>query len=131
MPEVMLDAVDQGYRDLVPVLPQMAVGRGDVELFPGHIELGRDPGDDLARVVAQVAPRPAEQGDDVRLGGHREPLLRRWTGCPSRGTGPVQPWAAGSPGGPGGPGRPPEPAPPGGPCGRGRAREPMSSRGLC
>src|SRR5215470_592475 len=56
MPEVMLDAVDQGHRDLVPVLPQMAVGPGDVELLPGHIELGRDPGDDLARVVTQVTP---------------------------------------------------------------------------
>src|SRR2546427_699614 len=39
MPEVMLDAVDQGHRDLVPVLPQIAVGGGDIELFPGHIEL--------------------------------------------------------------------------------------------
>ena len=87
MPEVMLDAVDQGHRDLVPVLPQMAVGGGDIELFPGHVELGRDPGDDLARVVAEVTPRPAEQGDDVRLVGYREPLLRRCAGWPSRGTG--------------------------------------------
>jgi len=38
-------------------------------------------------VVAQVTPGPAEQGDDVRLGGHREPLLRRCAGWPCRGTG--------------------------------------------
>ena len=52
MPEVVLHAVDQGYGDLVPVLPQVALGFRDIELFPAHTEVGRDPGDDLARVVA-------------------------------------------------------------------------------
>src|SRR5437763_13792061 len=114
MPEVMLDAVDQGYRDLVPVLPQMAVGRGDVELFPGHTELGRDAGDDLTRVVAQVTPRPAEQGDDVGLDGHREPLLRGGAGWPFRGTG----WSYG-------PGLPRGAWPPGVPSRARAARTPL------
>jgi hypothetical protein len=130
MPEVMLDAVDHGYRDLVPVLPQMAVGCGDVELFPGHTELGRDPRDDFARVVAQVTPRPAEQRDDMRLGGHRAPLLRGRAGWPSRGPGwswgPGRPRGAVTPGGTGGPGRPRGAGSPGGP---GRPRERPSPGG--
>src|SRR5215475_10868439 len=75
MPEVMLDAVDQRHRDLVPVLAQVALGLGDVDLFPAHTEVDRDPHDDLARIVAQVTSRPAEQGDDVRVAGHGLPLL--------------------------------------------------------
>src|SRR5215510_16105919 len=84
MPEVMLDAVDQRHGDLVPVLAQVAHGLGDVDLFPAHTEVGRDPHDDLARVVAQVTSRPAEQGDDVWIAGQGMPLLHCRAGRSSR-----------------------------------------------
>src|SRR5262245_614770 len=87
MPEVMLDAVDQRHGDLVPVFAQVALGLGDIELFPAHTEVGRDPRDDLARVVAQVTSRPAEQGDDVRIAGHGMPLLHCRAGWSARGAG--------------------------------------------
>src|SRR5262249_14648904 len=87
MPEVMLDAVDQRHGDLVPVFAQVALGLSDIELFPAHTEVGSDPRDDLARVVAQVTSRPAEQGDDVRIAGHGMPLLHCRAGWSSRGAG--------------------------------------------
>src|SRR5215813_5507706 len=87
MPEVMLDAVDQRHGDLVPVFAQVALGLSDIELFPAHTEVGSDPRDDLARVVAQVTSRPAEQGDDVRIAGHGMPLPHCRAGWSSRGAG--------------------------------------------
>src|SRR5215472_15552728 len=76
----MLDAVDQRHRDHVGVIQQIAFGGGDVAFLPGHAEVGGDPGDHLARVIAQVAAGPAEQRDDGRRSlAHRAPLPRGLT----------------------------------------------------
>src|SRR5215472_13288088 len=80
VPEVVLDAVDQRHRDHVRIIPEIAFGSGDVALLPGHAEIGGNPGDDLTRVVAQMAAGSAEQGDQGRCGrGHRAPLPRGLT----------------------------------------------------
>src|SRR5215472_12975333 len=67
-PEVVLDAVHERDRDLLPVLTQIVLGLGDVTLLPGHAEILGHPADDLARVVAEVTAWPAEQRDSGR--GH-------------------------------------------------------------
>src|SRR5579875_2466394 len=70
-PEIVLDTVDERYRDLVPVFTQVILGVSDVTFVPGHAEIRGDPGDDHAGVVAQMTARPAEQGDPVPGGWQR------------------------------------------------------------
>src|SRR5262249_61763306 len=65
-PEVVLHAVDQRHRDLLPVILQVTLGLSDIALLPGHAEIGGDPGDDRAGLVAQVAAGAAERGDRGR-----------------------------------------------------------------
>jgi len=56
---------------------QIALGAGDVAFLPGHAEIGGDLGDDLTRVVAQMAAGPAEQGDQGGCGRAHRALLPR------------------------------------------------------
>lgn len=64
-PEIMLDTIDKSDRDHVGVLPQIVFRSGDVAFGPRHAEFARYPGDDLAGVVAEMASRPGEEGDNV------------------------------------------------------------------
>ncbi|CAI7976303.1 hypothetical protein FRAHR75_230092 [Frankia sp. Hr75.2] len=59
----MLPAVDQDHRDPVAVGVRRARVGVDVELPPAGPDIGAHPLDHLARVVAQVAAHPGEQGD--------------------------------------------------------------------
>src|SRR5215471_17074666 len=59
----MLDAIDQGHRDLVPVVEHVLFRARDVALLPPDVQVGRDLDDDLPGRVAQVAAGAAEQGD--------------------------------------------------------------------
>src|SRR5262250_1836564 len=63
VPEVMLDAIDQGHRDLVPVVEHVLFRARDVALLPPDVQVGRDRDDDLPGRVAEVAAGTAEQGD--------------------------------------------------------------------
>ena len=54
-PEVVLAAVDEGDRDLLAVGVHQLGRGGDVDLVVRRADLGADPLDDLAGVVAQVA----------------------------------------------------------------------------
>src|SRR5579863_6199072 len=65
-PEVHLHPVDQRHRDLVPVVAHVVGRGGDVAFFPADAELTRHPLDHRARVVAEVAARPGQQGDPAR-----------------------------------------------------------------
>src|SRR5690606_6826004 len=60
-PEVMLLSVDEGDGDLLGVPPLELVVVEDVAFVPRHIQLAADASDDLARLVAQVAARLAQQ----------------------------------------------------------------------
>ena len=62
-PEVMLDPINDGNGDPVPVLPHVILGKRDIPFFPTDSEVTRDPPDDVSRVVAQVATGTAVKGD--------------------------------------------------------------------
>src|SRR5207244_9445783 len=62
-PEVVLHPVHEGDRNLVPVLPHVRLRQRDVALLPGDAEVIGYPPDDLARVIAQMAAGPTEQGN--------------------------------------------------------------------
>lgn len=51
----MLNPVNEGHGDPVPVLPHVILGKRDIAFFPEDAEVTRDPADDISRVVAQVA----------------------------------------------------------------------------
>src|SRR4249920_2095592 len=70
-PEVDLHAVDEGYRDLVPVLPHVIGRRRDVAFLPADAEIGGHPFDHRPRVVAQVTARSAEQCDPCHASRHK------------------------------------------------------------
>jgi hypothetical protein len=60
--------IDERDRDHLPVLTQVRLRLRDVALRPANTEVISDPADDLARVVAQVTSRAAEEQDPRR--GH-------------------------------------------------------------
>src|SRR5690242_1412586 len=70
-PEVDLHSVDEGYRDLVPVLPHVIGRRRDVAFLPADAEVGSHPFDHGPRVVAQVTARSAEQCDPCHASRHK------------------------------------------------------------
>ena len=59
----MLDPINEGNGDPVPVLPHVILGKRDIPFFPTDSEVTRDPPDDVSRVVAQVATGTAVKGD--------------------------------------------------------------------
>jgi len=73
----MAFTIDERDRDHLPVLTQVRLRLGDVALLPADSEVISDPADDLARVVAQVAPWAAEEQDPRR--GHPA-WSYRWSG---------------------------------------------------
>src|SRR5208283_5733907 len=74
-PEVVLHAIDQRHRDLVPVLGHVLAGRRDVTFLPPDPEIRGDPGDHRPRLLAQVAARLAEERDPG--GAARRLVFRR------------------------------------------------------
>src|SRR6185312_14040654 len=70
-PEVDLHSVDEGYRDLVPVLPHVIGRRRDVAFLPADAEVGGHPFDHGPRVVAQMTARSAEQGNPRHASRHK------------------------------------------------------------
>ena len=66
----VLAAVDERDRDLLAVRRGELLGAGDVDLVVRRADLGADPGDHLARVVAEVATGP-------RVEHHPGPALGR------------------------------------------------------
>src|SRR5690349_18998760 len=70
-PEVDLHSVDEGYRDLVPVLPHVIGRRRDVAFLPADAEVGSHPFDHGPCVVAEVTARAAEQCDPCHASRHK------------------------------------------------------------
>src|SRR5690242_9285373 len=70
-PEVDLHSVDEGYRDLVPVLPHVIGRRRDVAFLPADAEVGSNPFDHGPCVVAEVTARAAEQCDPYHASRHK------------------------------------------------------------
>jgi hypothetical protein len=71
-PEIVLNAINQGNGDLLPIFTHVFFRLRDVAFLPGHAEIIGNAPDDLPGVIAQVAPGPAEQGDSrCRRSGHR------------------------------------------------------------
>src|SRR6266550_4397621 len=69
-PEVDLYSADEGYRDLVPVLPHVIGRRRDVAFLPADAEVCGHPLDHRPRVVAQVTAGTAEQCDPRHASRH-------------------------------------------------------------
>jgi len=65
-PEIVLDAIHEGNRDLLPIFTQVILRLRDITFFPRDSEIIGNSADDLSRVVAQVTSRTAEQGDSRR-----------------------------------------------------------------
>jgi len=65
-PEIVLDAVDEGNRDLLPVFTQVILRLRDITFFPRNSQIIGNSADDLSRIVAQVTSGTAEQGDSRR-----------------------------------------------------------------
>src|SRR6185312_2134911 len=70
-PEVDLHSVDEGYRDLVPVLPHVIGRRRDVAFLPADAEVGSHSFDHGPCVVAEVTARAAEQCDPCHASRHK------------------------------------------------------------
>ena len=62
-PEIVLYAVHERHRDLVPELTLIRLGLRDVAFLPAYAEVSSDPADDLARFLAQVAAGAGEERD--------------------------------------------------------------------
>jgi hypothetical protein len=65
-PEIVLNSIHEGNRDLLPIFTQVILRLRDITLFPRNSEIIGNPANDLSRIVAQVTSRTAEQGDSRR-----------------------------------------------------------------
>ena len=62
-PEIVLNTIYQGDRDLFPIFTHVFFRLRDVAFLPGHIEIIGNPADDVPGVIAQMTPGSAEQGN--------------------------------------------------------------------
>jgi hypothetical protein len=67
-PEIMLNTIHESDGDLLPIFTQVILRLRNITFFPRNSEIIGNPADDLSRIIAQVTPRAAEQGDSRR--GH-------------------------------------------------------------
>ena len=75
-PEIVLNAINQGNGDLLPIFTHVFFRLRDVAFLPSHTEIIGNPADDLPGVIAQVTPGSSEQRDPGCGGqAHRYPWL--------------------------------------------------------